>query len=513
MQEHRKTIRGSASLSDFLLGVDVGTASVKGTVLDFEGEVVFQTSVDLPPVKIQRNTAQADPNTWWSAFKALLRNTYRKLDAHSIRSVCVGGQGPSLVPVDRAGAPLYDSLIWMDRRATDEAAAISQATGAKVDAYLLEAKILWMKDHERAIYDRTFKFLDAYGFITYKLTGEASAGTLRPNYTPWWSIPYWSPDHLRAVNVDTDKLPKPTLVGQVIGAVTPEVSRETGFSPDTAVVQGVTDFAHDILGAGVVRPRVGLDHGGTSQGFDLCWPTSLEDQQTRILSTEHIVPDRWNISGLMSTTGAVLRWFRDNFCQPEINEAAKSGVDVYEILTDRASKVPVGSSGLVVLPYFAGERSPIWNPNARGVFFGLTLNHTKAHLTRAVMESVAYSLRHVKEVIEELGGVVDEIRSVGGQSKSAVWNQIKADVLGVPIVSLIHESTESLGSAMIAGCGIKVFSSFVDASDRIVTAKQLFEPNPSNRRLYDNYYALYKKLYPSVKECFEDLSRQGLVGD
>jgi len=500
-------------LNEVLLGVDVGTASVKGTVLDFQGNVLFQTSVDLPPVKIEGNTAQADPHSWWSAFKALLNQTYSKLQPDSIKSVCVGGQGPSLVPVSRDGSPLFDSLIWMDRRATDEAAAISEATGDKVDAYLLEAKILWLKNHKGEIYDHTFRFLDAYGFITFKLTGQATAGVLRPNYTPWWSIPYWSPDHLRAVGVDIDKLPKPTLVGEVIGTPTPEVAKETRLATDTAIVQGVTDFAHDILGAGVVRPEIALDHGGTSQGFDLCWPTSLEDPQNRILSTEHIVPDRWNISGLMSTTGAVLRWFRNNFCQSEVSEAARSGIDVYEILADQASQVPVGSSGLVILPYFAGERSPIWDTNARGVVFGLTLNHTKAHLVRAVMESVAYSVRHVKEVIEELGGVVKEIRSVGGQSKSALWNQIKADILGVQVVSLMHEPTESLGSAMIAGYGIKVFKSFVDASDRIVKVKDRFEPNSSNRRAYDNYYALYKSLYPSVKERFEDLARNRLMAE
>jgi len=500
-------------LNDVLLGVDVGTASVKGTVLDHQGNVLFQTSVDLPPVKIEGNTAQADPQDWWSAFKALLDQTYGKFEPNSISSICIGGQGPSLVTVSREGSPLFDSLIWMDRRAADEAAAISKTTGDKVDAYLLEAKILWLKNHRRDIYDRTYKFLDAYGFITFKLTGQPTAGVLRPNYTPWWSIPYWSPDHLRAVDVDVDRLPKPTLVGEVIGTPTLEAAKETGLATDTAIVQGVTDFAHDLLGAGVVRPEVALDHGGTSQGFDLCWPTSLQDPQNRILSTEHIVPDRWNISGLMSTTGAVLRWFRNNFCQSEVSEAKRSGVDVYEILAGQASRVPVGSSGLVVLPYFAGERSPIWDTNARGVIFGLALDHTKAHLVKAVMESVAYSVRHVKEVIEELGGVVKEIRSVGGQSRSALWNQTKADVLDVPVLSLMNEPTEPLGSAMIAGYGIKVFRSFVDASDRIVKVKDRFEPNPSNRRAYDNYYALYKSLYPSVKQHFEDLARSRLMAE
>jgi xylulokinase len=493
-------------LDELLLGVDIGTASVKGTAVNFQGEVIFHSSLDLPSVKIVGNTAQFNPREWWVGFKALIANMRRELDIGTVRSVCVGGQGPSLVAVNSRGASLYDSLIWMDRRASEEASSLCAATATKVDAYLLEAKILWLKNHEPKVYDQTYKFLDAYGFISFSLTGIPTAGVLRRNYTPWWNIPYWSPNHLRAVGIDTDKLPETTLVGDVIGQISPDASRETGLAEGTTVVQGVTDFAHDILGAGVVRPGIALDHGGTSQGFDLCWPKSLEDPWNRILSTEHIIPEKWSISGLMSTTGAVLRWFCDNFCSEEKDKAARLGLDVYETLTEEASRVPAGSSGLVILPYFAGERSPIWDPTARGLIFGLALDHTKGHLIRAIMESVAYSLRHVKEVIEELGGVVQEIRSVGGQSRNPLWNQIKADVLNVPVVSLRHESTESLGAAMIAGCGIRAFKSFVDASDRIVRVKQRFEPNPSNRRTYDTDYALYKKLYPSVRECYGDLT-------
>jgi xylulokinase len=493
-------------LTDLLLGVDIGTASVKGTVVNSQGEVLLHSSVDLPPVRVLRNTAQFDPMGWWEAFRALIARMRNGLDIATIRAVCIGGQGPSLVAVDMRGNPTYDSLIWMDRRAAEEAASVSVATKTKVDAYLLEPKMSWLKNHEPKAYDQTYKFLDAYGFISFKLTGRATAGVLRQNYTPWWSIPYWTPDHLRAVGVDIEKLPDILVVGGVIGEISSDVSHKSGLAEGTRIVQGVTDFAHDILGAGVVRSGLALDHGGTSEGFDLCWHKSLEDPLNRIISTEHIVPEKWNISGLMSTTGAVLRWFRDNFCSQEKNEATRSGLDVYEILANKASKVSAGSSGLVVLPYFAGERSPIWDPTARGLIFGLSLNHTKGHLIRAIMESVAYALRDVKEIIEERGGVIEEIRSVGGQSRSSLWNQIKSDVLNIPIVSLEHESTESLGAAMIAGYGIQVFKSLVNASDRIVRVKQRFEPNPSNRRNYDTYYALYKKLYPSVRDCFGDLA-------
>jgi len=390
----------------------------------------------------------------------------------------------------------------MDRRAVEEAAELTKIVGKPVDPYVLEAKLLWMKRHEPKILKETHKILNAYCFVSFRLTGRATVGMIKEGYYPWWSTPYWNPDHLEILGVPLNKLPEPIEIGMEIGYVTEQASKETGLSTDCLVVQGLTDFWHDIIGAGIVRKGRALDHGGTSQGFDLCWDSPIEDPEGRIMTTKHVVKDAWNISGIMSTTGALLRWFRDNFGEKEVMRACELGKDPYDLLCELASKAPPGSDGLIVLPYFAGERSPVWNPLARGVAFGLTLSHKKHHFVRAILEATAYGLNHIKEIIEGLGGKVQELRSVGGQSRSSLWCQIKADVLNVPVARLAIEATEPLGEAITAGVGVGYFSSLEEGSDAVVKITEVFYPIEENARIYKGYYDVYKRLYPALKELF-----------
>jgi xylulokinase len=494
-------------MANFLLGVDVGTSSVKSSLIDFNGNVVHEASTSMPPVNVKGSEAEYDPEIWWMSFKSLLLKINQNIELEKIKALCVCGQGPSLVAVDKKGKPIHASLVWMDRRAIEESKIIKQRTGDSVDPYLFEPKILWLKNHKPEIYEKSFKFLNSYDFISHRLTGRGSTGILRKNYLPWWSVPYWSIEHLEALGIDLNKMPEPLLVGEVIGRVTPEAAEETGLSKNTVVVQGVTDFAHDILGSGAVKPGRAMDHGGTSQGFDLCWHERLNDPKRRILVTKHIVPDYWNISGIMSTTGALLRWFRDNFCQKEVEEAEKEGKEAYDKFNEMAASVNVGSIGLIILPYFSGERSPIWDPYARGVIYGLTLTHSKKHIIRAIMESTAYGLKHIMDIINEVGGKISEVRCVGGQSKSRLWCQIKADVLNVPTLQLHYNSTASLGAAIVAGVGIGVFKGLEEASESVVKIKERFIPNQSHYEKYQNSYRIYRKLYLQLRELFMESSR------
>ncbi|MEM2896055.1 MAG: FGGY-family carbohydrate kinase [Candidatus Bathyarchaeia archaeon] len=492
---------------NFLLGVDIGTSSVKSSLIDFNGNMIHEASVLMPPVDVKGSEAEYDPEIWWKSFKSLLLEVKQNISLEKIKAVCVCGQGPSLVAIDKNGRPIHKSLIWMDRRAVEESEIIKQRTGDSADPYLFEPKILWLKNHKPEIYEKSFKFLNSYDFISYRLTKRGCTGVLRKNYLPWWNIPYWSIEHLEALGIELSKMPEPLLVGEVIGRITPEAAEETGLSKDTVLVQGVTDFAHDILGSGAVKPGRAMDHGGTSQGFDLCWQEQLNDSKRRILVTKHIVPDYWNISGIMSTTGALLRWFRDNFYQNEVEEAEKEGREAYDKFNEVAADVDVGSAGLIILPYFSGERSPIWDPYARGVIYGLTLSHNKKHLIRAIMESTAYGLKHIMDIINEVGGKVLEVRCVGGQSKSRLWCQIKADVLNVPTLRLRYDSTASLGAAIVGGLGIGVFNGLEEASESVVKIKERFDPNPLNHEKYQNSYRTYRKLYLRLKKLFMESSR------
>ena len=488
----------------FLLGVDLGTSSVKAVILNLDGDVKHEVSAGLPPVIVKGLQVEANPELWWSALKQVLAEVFKGFKPSDILAMCVGGQGPSLVSVNKQGRPLYNSIIWMDRRATEEADLIKKITGDAVDPYLLETKISWLKQHRPEVYKKTFKFLNAYEFISYRLTNRAHAGVIRSGYIPWSNIPYWSPDHLNAVHVDLEKLPETLAVGKVIGPVTEKAASETGLSKKTLVVQGVTDFVHAILGSGTIRSGIALDYGGTSQGFNLCWDEPLHDPQNRILITPHIIPDHWNIGGMMSTSGVILAWFKEIFGREEVEEASKTNADPYDKLCDLASRVQAGSKGLLLLPYFAGERSPIWDPNAKGVLFGLTLSHRKEHFVRAILEATSYGLRHIKETIESAGGNVREVRSAGGQSRSSLWCQIKADVLNVPVLQLVHESAEPLGSAIVAGVGVGAFKDYVEAAEKAIKIRATFEPDPRNFEKYSKWFEGYKKLYASLRDLFKE---------
>ncbi len=484
-----------------LLGVDVGTTNVKVLALTPDGEVVAQAKEHLSSPIVDGLRVEFDAEEWWTALiRALRKLGGTVLDR--AEAICVGGQGPSLVLVDRQGKPVRRSIIWMDRRAVREAEELSKLVGKSVDPYVLEAKLLWLMRNEPEVLARASIVLNAYGFISYRLTGRATLGLIQDGYYPWWSTPYLNPAHLEAMGFPLNLLPDFLEIGKVIGNVSNEASRETGLPTDCLVVQGLTDFWHDIIGAGVVRKGRALDHGGTSQGFDLCWDSPIEDPEGRVMTTKHVVKGSWNISGIMSTTGAILRWFRDNLGAEEVERARQLGRDPYDLLCELASEAPPGSNGLIVLPYFAGERSPVWDPMARGVIFGITLNHRKSHLTRAILEATAYGLCHIKEIIEEIGGRVQELRSVGGQSKSDLWCQIKADVLNVPVLRLAVEATEPLGAAITAGVGSGHFRNLEEASDQVVKIAKTFHPDEEHHRAYRGYYEVYKRLYPALKDLF-----------
>mgnify|MGYP000533554977 CR=1 FL=1 len=483
-----------------LLGVDVGTTNLKALAMTPDGEVLSLAEEPLPPPRVSGREVEFDPEEWW---RALVRAVRRLGDLRErVEALCVGGQGPSLVLVDEEGRPLRPSIIWMDRRAVEEAEELSRVIGAKVDSYVLAAKLLWVARREPRVMERTYKFLTAYCFVSFRLTGRPTTGLIQEGYYPWWSTPYWSPDLLEAVGIPLEKAPEPLPVGEVIGEVTEEASRETGLPEGALVVQGLTDFWHDIIGAGVVRRGRALDHGGTSQGFDLCWDSGVRDPEGRVMTTRHVVRGYWNLSGIMSTTGALLRWLRDEFYREEAERARASGLDPYDLMAEEASKIPPGSDGLVILPYFAGERSPVWDPMARGVAFGLTLSHGRAHFVRAVMEATAYGLNQIKELIEGLGARVEEVRCVGGQSRSDLWCQIKADVLGVPVKRVAVEATEPLGEAITAGVGAGHFPSLEDGSDRVVRVTDTFHPDEERSGAYRPYYEVYKRLYPALRELF-----------
>ncbi|MDR3051202.1 MAG: carbohydrate kinase, partial [Oscillospiraceae bacterium] len=418
----------------YLLGIDIGTSACKLALFDEGGGLLVQTSREYPVYYPQPGWAEQDAQAWWAAVCAacqalLARAGIRPAD---IAGVGIDGQSWSAIAVDKQGAVLTRTPIWTDTRAraicedwqrnVGEDAVFALCGNPLQPTYTLP-KIVWYRHCLPDVYRRAYKMLQSNGFIAYRLTGALSHDLSQGYGLHCFDMRKgrWDADMCRALGADPALLPDLFPSHAVVGHVTPQAAALTGLAAGTPVVAGGLDAACGALGAGVVRAGETQEQGGQAGGMSICMDTCVADR--RLILGMHVAPGLWLLQG-GSVGGGVLRWLREQVC-PELSFAQMS---------DLAATVPPGSDGLVCLPYMAGERSPIWDPRAKGVFFGLDYTKTRAHLIRACMESVAYALRHNLEVAREAGAIPVTLRAMGGAANSRVWTQIKADITGKRIV-------------------------------------------------------------------------------
>jgi xylulokinase len=485
----------------FLLGADVGTSGCKVILFDIKGNIInksFQTwNVSIP----RAAWAEQNPDVWWAKLCIGIRKVTEGVDTKKIAGIAVSGLGPSVTAIDKNGKVLRPAIIWMDQRATEEATFLSSLTGRRIGASSTNAKVLWIKKNEPKIYEKTYKFLQSYDYIDFKLTGGIKTPIKNSSIRKFYE------EQLDIMDFPREKFADPVFIGAIHGEITQKAAKETSLTKGTTVVAATYDAYSSIIGSGVIKSGYAADVGGTSQVFSLCWNKKVESAPNRgIECSSHMIPGLWIVSGAMSTTGASLKWFRDTVALTEINKAKRMNVTAFEILSQEAEKADPGSNNLVFLPYMMGERSPINDPYARGIFFGLSFNHKREHLIRAVMEGVAYGIRHIMENIESLGPKVKEVRATGGQAKSRTWMQIKADVLNKPVTKSAITDTEPLGSAILAGIGVGVFKNVTEAVESMIHVTGRIEPRPDYYDRYNKLFEIYKEVYLNSKETFKKLT-------
>lgn len=469
---------------ELLLGVDVGTTQTKVGAFDLEGHLVSSSRAGYPlTVDPATNAAEQDPTDWWEAAVRAIRQVVTEVDPARILALSVGGQGPTLVALDGDLKPVCPALTWMDLRATLEAQRLAEA-GYRLPPHFIVPKSMWMKKNRSEAYGVTKWFCQAWDFVTARLLGELVISS-SPGIAPW------TPELIAAGDLEPAKFPATMRMGEQLGRVSPEAALATGLPEGVVVIGGISDFFEGLIGSGAVKEGLACDNGGTSGAFSLCWDEPLENQA--LLCVPSFIDGYWHIGGAVSTSGKALDWW--------IEEILELGPDDYSVL-DTAAEVPPGSERLIFLPYLAGERAPIWDPQARGMFFGLSLDHKRAHLTRAILEAVAYTLCHLITLIEAAGGKVLEIRAIGGQSKSEMWCRIKADATGCRVV--VPEITDApmLGAATIAGVGAGVFHDFPDGAKHMARTRTFFEPNEENHARYKALFDIYRNLYTQVRPLY-----------
>ena len=473
----------------FLIGVDVGTSEAKAGLFDLEGRLLRLARCGYPIITSGRiGHAEQDPNQWWNAVCQTLHEVVLDIPADALAALCVQGQGPSVVMVNERGEPLSNAILWLDTRHAAERNELSQRMGSPVSPFAHMPLVMWMTRHRSDAYAQARWFLSAWDFIAMQLCGQPTASALA----------YFQPfpkEEVEASRLPHRVFPSVVEAGYRIAGLTAAAAHATGLPQGLPVVAGAHDGIATFIGAGLVKPGRSADVNGTSGGLALCWTEPIE--RSGLFSEPWLHPGEYIAGGAMAALGKCLDWVR---------EAVAGSCQTHEELIREAIKTPIGADRLIFLPYLAGERTPIWDPLARGTFFGLTLNHRQGHLVRAVLESVAYALRHVADELIESGARIDEMRVCGRQALSEDWNQIKADVLGVPVTVPRVQEAALLGAAALAGVGAGLLTDITEGSDQMVRIDRTLEPIQAHHQLYTELFDVYKRLYPDLRRSFHLLA-------
>ena len=494
-------------MAAYLLGIDIGTSACKAALFREDGTAAVTGGCEYPVSYPRKGWAEQNPEDWWQGACRAVRCILDEsgIDPASVAGVGVDGQSWSAVALDREGQVLCPVPIWTDTRSADLCREVTERipeeeifslSGNPVSPCYTWPKILWYRRNRPEVWEKTQKILQSNSYIVWKLTGEISQDISQGYGLACFDMRKgsWDRDMQKKLGIPEGMLPEIVPCHRIVGCVTREAAEMTGLKAGTPVAAGGLDAACGTLGAGVVLPGQTQEQGGQAGGMSICTDRYAADP--RLILGFHAVPGRWLLQGGTTGGGGALKWLRGTIC-PELS---------FEEMSELAAQAPAGSGGVLFLPYMAGERSPIWNPDACGVFFGLGFGVTRGQMIRACMEGVAYALRHNLETAEAAGARAGVLRAMGGSANSRIWTQIKADVTGCSIEVPGSDTATTLGAAMLAGVGTGVWRNFEDAVRQTVRVRKAYEPDPQTKDVYDLGYERYRELYERLKDMMGDSS-------
>jgi len=493
------------------LGIDVGTGGTRALVLDEHGRVAGSATEEHAPfASPEIGWAEQHPEDWWRACcvavpKALERARVRPED---IAGVGFSGQMHGAVMLDERGNVVRPALIWCDVRTNPQCQELTEKIGA---AQLIQAtcnpalanftltKLMWVREHEPENWKRVRWIMLPKDYVRWRMTGERAIDMADASGTLLLDVAHrrWSRLMLEAAMIDERSLPALFESPDVCGKINPEGAKALGLRPGTPVVAGAGDQAAGAVGMGIVVPGTVSATIGTSGVVFAATDRPALEPGGRLHTFCHAIPGRWHVMGVTQAAGLSLRWFRDQF-----GAGKDDGRDPYERLSDEAAKVPAGCQGLLWTPYLMGERTPHLDPNARGALVGLTATHTRAHVIRAILEGVAFSLRDTFTLFDEMKVAVKRIRLGGGGARSPLWRQIQADVYGHEVEIVEAEEGAAYGAAILAGVGAGMWRSVDEACAVVVRVARTVQPQPDVVSIMNKNYAAYRRVYPATKSVF-----------
>jgi xylulokinase len=504
----------------YLLGIDIGTTGVKTILVDEHGKTVGRVTISHPLYTPYPNWSEQNPEDWWEGTISSIRcvvNEAGLTDTSSIVGVGLSGQMHSSVFLDSKDQVIRPAILWNDGRTTEQCQWITERAGmANLERWVanpaLEGftapKVIWLREQEPENYRKVQTLLLPKDYIRFRLTGEKSMEVSDAAGTLLFDVRNrrWSSELLDCLELPDTILPPVHESVEVCGQITSEVAQLTGLKTGTPVVGGGADNTCGATGTGIVKEGRVLSSIGTSGVIFAHSDDVKVDPHMRVHSFCHSVPRRWYIMGVTLSAGNSFRWFRDTLGLAERQMEELTGIDAYHLLTREAERVEAGSEGLIFLPYLTGERTPHRDADAKGVFFGLTGRHGRGHLVRAVLEGITYALNDSLEIVRDLGLGIDEIRATGGGAKSPFWLQLQADIYGAPVVTVDASEGPAYGAALMAAVGVGLFPDLVTAAETLVQVTSAVEPDGRRMAIYQDFYQVFKSLYPSLKEHFKTTS-------
>lgn len=494
----------------YTLGIDIGTTSVKVIMISSEGTIFAETSVPHDLISKHPNWAEEDADIWWENTRTALK---RLKDAHpeemrDIRCIGCSGMVPAIVMLDAKGRPVRKTIQQNDARAVEQIGRITRTLdqeklyeriGGKTNQQHVLPRLLWVKENEPEVFEKTDCVMGSYDWITYQLTGRKS---LEMN----WAVESgamdirtgeWLKEDLLLFGISTELFPKVHPSMSVVGHTKELWEAELGIPAGTPVIAGSADHVASTLAAGITKKGdLLIKFGGAG---DILYCVDEIETNEKLFFDYHIVPEKYLLNGCMAASGSLVKWFTKDIIHQDTP-------DVFDKLDAQAKDVPPASDGLIILPYFLGEKTPIFDPTARGVMFGLTLSHTNGHIFRAILESVIYGFRHHVEVLSEMGYRPERIMATNGGAKSKFWCQIAADVLGQTVISYPSHPGSALGVAFLAGMSVGIFQDWEQIRD-FLTDYRVFEPNPEAVEIYSRSYPIYRDIYRQLKPSFEAVQK------
>ncbi|OGS20731.1 MAG: xylulokinase [Elusimicrobia bacterium RIFOXYA2_FULL_39_19] len=491
----------------YLLGIDIGTSGVKTLLIKEDGTIAGKSTKEYSLETPMASWAQQNPQDWWNAAVESIREVLRQssIQPSEVTGIGLSGQMHGSVFLDKTGKVLRPCILWCDQRTTKQCEYITKKVGSKKLISLVSnpvltgftaGKILWVKENEPKIYKKISKVLLPKDYIRYKLTGVYATEVSDASGTLLLDVKKrkWSKELLDILEIPLSWMPDCYESTFISASINEEAAFLTGLKKSTPVAGGGGDQAAGAVGSGVVEPGIISVTIGTSGVVFAYSDKPKTDLQGRVHTFCHAVPDKWHVMGVMLSAGGAFQWFRNNI-----------GTASYNILTDNTKNIPAGSEGLIFLPYLSGERTPHCDPYARGVFFGLTLKHTKEHMAKAVLEGVGFGLKDSLEILRSMKIPVKQIRVSGGGAKSMVWMQILADIFGAELVTINTTEGAAYGAALLAGVGTKVYKSIKEACEKTINVTGRITPNKKNTEIYKHHHLLFTSLYKGLKNNFKSI--------